>query len=125
MYKIWCCLCNDVTCCKDTNAAFFLLTVYTRMTSHVGPGVHGCHLVENLNLMEPCQGPCYFCIQLRRYSFIVTFVAVSIDTKTRAVTGSEGPGSLESDKEEELDLLYDPVLNCYYDPQTCKYYELA
>jgi len=31
----------------------------------------------------------------------------------------------ESDSEEELDLLYDPVLNCYFDPKTCKYYELA
>eukprot|EP00795_Rhopilema_esculentum_P011392 gene11392-21590_t len=29
------------------------------------------------------------------------------------------------DMEGELDLLYDPVLNCYYDPKTHKYYELA
>ena len=28
-------------------------------------------------------------------------------------------------KEEELDLLYDPCLNCYFDPRTHKYYELA
>ncbi|PFX30604.1 uncharacterized protein C3orf67 homolog [Stylophora pistillata] len=27
--------------------------------------------------------------------------------------------------EEELDLLYDPCLNCYFDPRTHKYYELA
>ncbi|XP_060065672.1 protein CFAP20DC-like [Ylistrum balloti] len=26
---------------------------------------------------------------------------------------------------EELDLLYDPCLNCYYDPRSCKYYELV
>lgn len=25
---------------------------------------------------------------------------------------------------EELDLMYDPMLNCYYDPKTNKYYEL-
>jgi hypothetical protein len=25
---------------------------------------------------------------------------------------------------EELDLVYDPVLNCYYDPTTMKYYEI-
>lgn len=31
----------------------------------------------------------------------------------------------EDSGEEELDLLYDPVLNCYFDPKTCKYYELA
>ncbi|XP_046841413.1 protein CFAP20DC-like isoform X2 [Xenia sp. Carnegie-2017] len=30
-----------------------------------------------------------------------------------------------SDQEEELDLLYDPCLNCYFDPRTHKYYELA
>lgn len=26
---------------------------------------------------------------------------------------------------EDLDLMYDPMLNCYYDPRTNKYYELA
>jgi len=28
------------------------------------------------------------------------------------------------DHREELDLMYDPMLNCYYDPKTNKYYEL-
>jgi len=41
-------------------------------------------------------------------------------------TSTNNPGTIEEDSgEEELDLLYDPVLNCYYDPKTCKYYELA
>ncbi|XP_078595066.1 protein CFAP20DC-like [Branchiostoma floridae x Branchiostoma japonicum] len=40
------------------------------------------------------------------------------------------PGSVQSAEqeqqlEEELDLLYDPCLNCYFDPKSCKYYELA
>ena len=26
---------------------------------------------------------------------------------------------------EDLDLMYDPMLNCYYDPKTNKYYELG
>ena len=26
---------------------------------------------------------------------------------------------------EDLDLMYDPMLNCYYDPKTNKYYELC
>lgn len=26
---------------------------------------------------------------------------------------------------EELELMYDPQLNCFYDPNTGKYYELA
>ena len=30
-----------------------------------------------------------------------------------------------TDEEDELDLLYDQVLNCYYDPKTNKYYELC
>ncbi|XP_019751269.1 protein CFAP20DC isoform X1 [Hippocampus comes] len=39
-------------------------------------------------------------------------------------------GGDESEKEEEvedeyLNLLYDPCLNCYFDPETGKYYELA
>ena len=29
------------------------------------------------------------------------------------------------DEGEELELMYDPQLNCYYDPVTYKYYELA
>ena len=30
----------------------------------------------------------------------------------------------DTDEEEMLDLLYDPCLNCYFDPKTGKYYEL-
>jgi len=33
------------------------------------------------------------------------------------------PGTDDSD--EEVDLLYDPALNCYYDPRTSTYYELV
>ena len=36
--------------------------------------------------------------------------------------GAEGEGAAAS---EDLDLMYDPMLNCYYDPKTNKYYELA
>lgn len=31
----------------------------------------------------------------------------------------------EKTEEEYLSLLYDPCLNCYFDPETGKYYELA
>lgn len=31
----------------------------------------------------------------------------------------------EEDDDEYLNLLYDPCLNCYFDPKTGKYYELA
>jgi len=30
----------------------------------------------------------------------------------------------DTDDEEMLDLLYDPCLNCYFDPKSGKYYEL-
>lgn len=31
----------------------------------------------------------------------------------------------EGGEEEEVELMYDPHLNCFYDPHTCKYYELV
>lgn len=30
----------------------------------------------------------------------------------------------DTDKPDELELMYDPQLNCFYDPVTYKYYEL-
>lgn len=37
-------------------------------------------------------------------------------------TGEDVSGKEE---DEYLNLLYDPCLNCYFDPKTGKYYELA
>lgn len=37
---------------------------------------------------------------------------------------SSNTGGDTTDDEEMLDLLYDPCLNCYFDPKTGKYYEL-
>lgn len=45
-------------------------------------------------------------------------------------TGGENIGTesidaeAQSTKPDELELMYDPQLNCFYDPVTCKYYEL-
>jgi len=44
------------------------------------------------------------------------------DVKCRV--NSQGEDTV-TDEEDVLDLLYDPVLNCYYDPKTRKYYELV
>ncbi|XP_070707199.1 protein CFAP20DC [Pempheris klunzingeri] len=42
------------------------------------------------------------------------------------LTGGEDEAMNEEDNEDEyLNLLYDPCLNCYFDPKTGKYYELA
>ncbi|KAI0237237.1 hypothetical protein LSAT2_012249 [Lamellibrachia satsuma] len=49
-------------------------------------------------------------------------LSAKTDVKCRMNSQSE---DTVTDEEDELDLLYDPVLNCYYDPKTCKYYELV
>ena len=38
--------------------------------------------------------------------------------------GGGAPGVQTGGNGEEIDLLYDPILSCYYDPKTNKYYEL-
>lgn len=40
-------------------------------------------------------------------------------------TGEDVSEKEEENEEEYLNLLYDPCLNCYFDPNTGKYYELA
>lgn len=37
----------------------------------------------------------------------------------------QGEDDLVAEEDEVLTLLYDPCLNCYFDPETGKYYELA
>ncbi|KAM4587296.1 protein CFAP20DC [Odontesthes bonariensis] len=39
--------------------------------------------------------------------------------------GEDGLGKEEENEDEYLNLLYDPCLNCYFDPKTGKYYELS
>lgn len=41
------------------------------------------------------------------------------------ITGEVKLVNEEEDEDEYLSLLYDPCLNCYFDPKTGKYYELA
>jgi hypothetical protein len=58
-----------------------------------------------------------------------------LPTSPAAQRNSSGDPPEEFDDDEEgggergpaddLDLMYDPILNCYYDPKTNKYYELA
>ena len=38
--------------------------------------------------------------------------------------GEPAPDDSLEVSNDDLDLLYDPILNCYYDPRTNKYYEL-
>ncbi|XP_049894174.1 uncharacterized protein C3orf67 homolog isoform X1 [Epinephelus moara] len=41
------------------------------------------------------------------------------------IAGRDEPVNEEEKEDEYLNLLYDPCLNCYFDPKTGKYYELA
>ncbi|KAK2862033.1 hypothetical protein Q5P01_001566 [Channa striata] len=41
------------------------------------------------------------------------------------VRGEDEPVKEDENEEEYLNLFYDPCLNCYFDPKTGKYYELA
>lgn len=46
--------------------------------------------------------------------------------KESRLSCNEGDDGIGADEEEDiLTLLYDPCLNCYFDPETGKYYELA
>ncbi|EKX31136.1 hypothetical protein GUITHDRAFT_122663 [Guillardia theta CCMP2712] len=38
--------------------------------------------------------------------------------------GISPQGEDDEEEEEDLELIYDPILNCYWDPQNNKYYEL-
>nr|XP_060622442.1 protein CFAP20DC isoform X1 [Anolis sagrei ordinatus] len=44
---------------------------------------------------------------------------------TKADMSIQGEGDFGAEEDEVLTLLYDPCLNCYFDPETGKYYELA
>ncbi|CAO2637678.1 Protein CFAP20DC [Lemmus lemmus] len=46
--------------------------------------------------------------------------------ESSASVSMQGEEDLSAEEDEEvLTLLYDPCLNCYFDPQTGKYYELV
>uniref|UniRef100_A0A803TUJ0 CFAP20 domain containing n=1 Tax=Anolis carolinensis TaxID=28377 RepID=A0A803TUJ0_ANOCA len=44
---------------------------------------------------------------------------------TKTDMSIQGEGDFGAEEDEVLTLLYDPCLNCYFDPETGKYYELA
>lgn len=47
-----------------------------------------------------------------------------LDTGQEVIEETDTAGD-HSTKADELELMYDPQLNCFYDPVTCKYYELV
>lgn len=63
----------------------------------------------------------FFCM----FAKIAWIVAAHIWTISPHFTGGDVSVNEEENMDEYLNLLYDPCLNCYFDPQTGKYYELA
>nr|XP_020453597.1 uncharacterized protein C3orf67 homolog [Monopterus albus] len=47
------------------------------------------------------------------------------DNRENLVQGEDESVNEEENEDDYLNLLYDPCLNCYFDPKTGKYYELA
>ncbi|XP_070759257.1 protein CFAP20DC [Enoplosus armatus] len=47
------------------------------------------------------------------------------DNRENLIGGGDETVNEEENEEEYLNLLYDPCLNCYFDPKTGKYYELV
>ena len=59
------------------------------------------------------------------FGYSWSFEGFFANRSTRILTRDLADEEDDTSGEEEIDLLYDPVLNCYFDPKTCKYYELA
>ena len=55
----------------------------------------------------------------------VTLMAPLADEFVSEQQPMEGwQGLTTVDKDDEVELMYDATLNCFYDPKTCKYYVL-
>lgn len=63
----------------------------------------------------------FYCI----YCLYVGRVFVLMCDFSCFITGEVELVHEEEDEDEYLNVLYDPCLNCYFDPKTGKYYELA
>ena len=50
---------------------------------------------------------------------------VLLDTGQEPTSDGEGDTIDSSQQVDEIELMYDPQLNCFYDPLTFKYYELV
>lgn len=60
------------------------------------------------------------------YRCTVIYVCFEQLPSSCVITGrDESVNEEEKEEDEYLNLLYDPCLNCYFDPKTGKYYELA
>lgn len=84
-----------------------------------------CHpLIEhNYFPAGPCEG-----LPVMQPTFYSTFMSQATETKpyTPPIEPVEPGGAIRDSAhgEEELELLYDPILKCYYDPRTHEFYEV-
>ena len=54
----------------------------------------------------------------------VTMMAPLADEFVARQQPQEGWQGQSGEKDDEVELMYDATLNCFYDPKTCKYYVL-
>jgi len=51
-------------------------------------------------------------------------VSMKMAEQTANIPSQSSTSASDTQADEELDLLFDPQLQCFYDPRTCKYYKL-
>ncbi len=70
-------------------------------------------------LHDVAASPPFDSLDMRALGGTLSPAVTMTDQRDRGAQGAWQEG------ENELELMYDPQLNCFYDPQTCKYYELV
>jgi len=51
-------------------------------------------------------------------------VSMKMAERSANIPSQTSTSASDAQADEELDLLFDPQLQCFYDPRTCKYYKL-
>jgi len=62
------------------------------------------------------------------FLYLVCVVLVTstweVPSQPKNIQNETNKAASSSQADDELDLLFDPQLQCFYDPKTCKYYKL-
>jgi len=51
-------------------------------------------------------------------------VSMKMSEQSTNIPSQTDTSATGTQADDELDLLFDPQLQCFYDPRTCKYYKL-
>uniref|UniRef100_A0A4W3H0S1 Uncharacterized protein n=1 Tax=Callorhinchus milii TaxID=7868 RepID=A0A4W3H0S1_CALMI len=94
-------------------------------THHTGPPVNQGHHYQNEMLLTLSQKKMNPLLLSNPRDVIFNQEMFPLVYNPFALCVTDNTSSDAEDEDEVLDLLYDPCLNCYFDPKTGKYYELA